>query len=212
MTSTWNGSFVEDVVQERDRGLLGVALIHPQYPEPGAVIDGGVLVVALRRGPGDGVDELHVDLDPMTGELFLVALPAAVVALVALIGGQAAHVGPFEDPPDTGLGDLDVVIALQVHGDLVGPEVVVLAQIHDLADHLFVGGVRAVMGATGSVLEALDAELFVAAEPPVEGLATDAVEPACLCDIAAHLSDAAQHRQAVTHDPLLLSFVHRSLS
>ena len=38
--------------------------------------------------------------------------------------------------------DRDVVIPLEVHGDLVRPEVIVLTQIHDLADDLGAGFVR----------------------------------------------------------------------
>jgi hypothetical protein len=64
---------------------------------------------------------LHVDLDPVTRGL-LVALPPVDVAAVPLGGGEPAHVQALEDPPDPGGADLDVVVALQVHGDLVGPK------------------------------------------------------------------------------------------
>jgi len=39
------------------------------------------------------------------------------------------------------VGHLHVVVALQVHRDLGGPEVVVLPQVEDLADHVDMGGV-----------------------------------------------------------------------
>lgn len=42
---------LEDVVDELDRGLLVVAVVDPQHPDPGAVIDRGVLVLLLA-GPG----------------------------------------------------------------------------------------------------------------------------------------------------------------
>ena len=83
------GELGQHVVDELHGALLGVAFIDPQDTNPGAVIDGGELVVALlttaRTGAGrQRFDELHVDLDPVAGELLLVALPATVVTLVAL--------------------------------------------------------------------------------------------------------------------------------
>jgi len=66
--------------------------------------------------------------------LLLVTLPAFLVRLVALRGREPVHVEAFEDPPDPGRGHIDIVVALQVHGDLGRPEVVVLAQVDDLAD------------------------------------------------------------------------------
>ena len=81
---------LEDVVDELDRGLLVVAVVDPQDPDPGAVIDRGELVVLLAAGgaAGQRLDELHVDLDPVAGQRLLVALPAVVVALVALRAGS----------------------------------------------------------------------------------------------------------------------------
>jgi hypothetical protein len=96
----------------------------------------------LLAAAADGLDELHVDLDSVSGERLLVALPAGLVTLVALRARQAVHLEALEDPPDTGVADLDVVVAVQVHGDLQWPEVVVLAQVDDLADHFRLGCVR----------------------------------------------------------------------
>jgi hypothetical protein len=39
--------FLEDIVEELDRGLLVVVGIEAQYPDAGAVVDRGVLVVLL---------------------------------------------------------------------------------------------------------------------------------------------------------------------
>ena len=133
---------LEDVVEELDRGLLVVAGVDPQHPDAGAVVDRGVLVVLLA-GAGQRFDELHVDLDPMAGQRLLVALPAVGVALVALRCRQPVELEALEDPPDRRVADLDVVVALQVHRDLQRPEVVVLAQVDDLADDLGLGRVRA---------------------------------------------------------------------
>jgi hypothetical protein len=49
----------------------------------GAVLDGGELVV-LTAGIRAAGEELHVDLQAVAGQRLLEALPAAVVALVAL--------------------------------------------------------------------------------------------------------------------------------
>jgi hypothetical protein len=54
----------------------------------------------LATRAADGLDELHVDLDPLAGELLLVALVAVLVALVALGGREPRHPELVEDPPD----------------------------------------------------------------------------------------------------------------
>jgi hypothetical protein len=82
------------------------------------------------------LDELQVELDPVAWQRLLVALPALVVALVALGGQQAVHAKPLEDAPHARGAELDVVVALEVHRDLGRPEVVVLAQVDDLAHDL----------------------------------------------------------------------------
>src|ERR1039458_5943767 len=77
------GQLLEHVVDELDGGLLVEVVVDPEHPEPGAVVDGGELVVLLARAP-DRRHELHVDLDPMTRLGLLVALPALLVAFVPL--------------------------------------------------------------------------------------------------------------------------------
>ena len=113
------GEPFEQVVEELDGGLLVTSRIGPQHPDPGAVVDGGELVVLLAPRAADGLDELHVDLDPLARELLLVALVALLVALVALRGRESRHPELVEDPPDARRADPDVVVALEVHGDLV---------------------------------------------------------------------------------------------
>jgi hypothetical protein len=49
------------------------------------------------------------------------------VLLVPLGGGQPVELEPLEDPPHPGLGDGHVVVAVQVHDDLLRAEVVLLA-------------------------------------------------------------------------------------
>jgi hypothetical protein len=113
------------------------------------------------------------------GSGLLVALPAPVVALVALGGGQPVQLQPLQDPPHAGGADLDLVVALAVHRDPGRPEVVVLAQVEDLADDLGAGGLRADLGAVGAVPEPVQAVGVVAALPGGEALAADAVLGGC---------------------------------
>jgi hypothetical protein len=81
----------------------------------------------------------------------LVALPAPVVALVALRSGQPVEAQALEDAPHAGHADRDVVVAGQVHDDLRRAEVVVPAQVHDLLHDLGLGGVGAVVGPVRAV-------------------------------------------------------------
>lgn len=78
----------EDVVDELDGGLLVVARVGAEDPEPGAVIDRGVLVVALLPAClAQWLDELHIDLELVAGALLLIALPARLGAFVPLRRG-----------------------------------------------------------------------------------------------------------------------------
>jgi hypothetical protein len=79
------------------------------------------------------------------------------------------------------------VVAVEVHGDLVRTEVVVLAQIEDLADDLLSGGVGAGVGTARAVAKSLLAELRVPPAPLVEDLSRDAVVPARQSDVVADL-------------------------
>ena len=74
---------LQDVVDERDRGLLVEPVVDPEHPQPGAVIDRGELVELLARA-GQRGNELDVDLDLVTGLGLLVPGPPAGVALGAL--------------------------------------------------------------------------------------------------------------------------------
>jgi len=72
----------------------------------------------------------------MPGPGLLVPFPFAVSALVPLVSGQPGQVHPLQDPPDAGLADLDIVVPLEVHGDLRRAEVVRRAQVDNLGDDL----------------------------------------------------------------------------
>ena len=67
--------------------------------------------------------------------LFLAAFPTFLMGLVALRAGETVHVETDQDPPHSRIADGDVVLLVQIYGDLVWPELVVLARVHDLADH-----------------------------------------------------------------------------
>ena len=115
------GQFLEHVVNELDGRLLVQVVEHAEHSEPSAVVDGGELVVLLAQAADRG-HELHVDLDPVTRLGLLVALPAVLVALVALRRRQAAQVEAFEDAPDPGGADLDLVVAVKYMAILCGPK------------------------------------------------------------------------------------------
>src|SRR5882757_10565297 len=137
----------------------------------------------------------------MAGTLLLVALPPPRVALVALRGGQAIHIEPLKNSPHPRRADLDVVVALQVHPDLHGPEVVMLAQVDDLLDHVGMSDRRAIQRCTRPILEAFETLVFVPALPPVKDVAADPVVAARRSDVAADLFSVLQHSQAPVRPP-----------
>jgi hypothetical protein len=104
--------------------------------------------------------------------------------------------------------DLDVVVALEVHGDPGRAEVVVLAQVEDLAHDLGAGGVGTGLGPVGPVPEPVQAVGVVAAAPGVEALAADAVVAAGQADVAGDLLSMAQDRQASLGHPGQLLLGH----
>jgi hypothetical protein len=133
----------------------------------------------------------------VAGQLLLIALPPLVQAFVALGGRQPVQLEPFEDPPDPGRADRHLVVAAQIHRDLARPEVVVLPQIQDLADHIDPGRPRADVRPPRAGLQARGALVLVAAKPDVEHLAADPEIPARHRDVAGHFLRVAQHRQAM---------------
>jgi len=135
----------------------------------------------------------------VAGELLLVALPALVQSLVALGAGEPAHIEALQDPPDTRIGDLHIVIALQVHRDLGRPEVVVLPQVDDLSHGVDVGAIRAHLRTLGTRFESLLPGFLVATLPGVEGLRGDPVVPAGHGHIAGHFFGMVEDRQATFH-------------
>jgi len=95
--------------------------------------------------------------------LLLIALPALGVTFVALRRRQTVQVGSLQDPPDPGRAHRDVVISLEIHGDLGRAKVVVLAEVEDLAHHLGLGGMWANQWPTRALAQALGSKLLVTA-------------------------------------------------
>lgn len=179
---------MQDVVDELDGGLLVELRVDTQDSQAGAVVDRGELVVLVASasptgGASEGLDELDVDLYVVTGALLLVAFPPPVVPLVALRARDPADVQPFQDAPYAGLADVDIVVTLEVHGDLLGPEVVVLPQVQDPPHDLHMGGIRADLRTLGTGAQAIDALSEVAAEPDVAGLPADPVVAAVIATL-----------------------------
>src|SRR5215217_214307 len=135
------------------------------------------------------------------GRGLLIALPAPLVALVALGSREPVQAETLEDPPHARVRDGDVVVAGQVHRDLGRAEVVVLAQVEDLANDLGAGLVGVDPGAAGPIPQPVQAELVEAASPFVEHLAADAVVPAGQGDVAGDLFSVAQDGEASLGHP-----------
>jgi hypothetical protein len=125
--------------------------------------------------------------------LFFVAFPFGVFAFVTLRRRQAAQPDLVEDPPNPRRADREVVVALQIHRDLLRPEMVLLVQPEDLLYHLRLGRIRRVMRSAGAIPQALLAFVLVALQPAVIGLAADAVIAAGRCDVSADFLDMADH-------------------
>lgn len=114
--------------------------IRPKHPQASAIIDRGVLVVTLLLPClAERFNELHIDLQGGPRSLLLVALPSGVFAFVALRRRQPAQADLLQNPPHPRRADGEVVIALQMHCDLLRPEVLLLTQPLDLLHDLDVG-------------------------------------------------------------------------
>jgi len=145
----------------------------------------------------------------VAGQRLLITFPAAVVAFVALGGRQAVQLEPLEDAPHARGAELDVVVALEVHRDPGRAEMVVLAQVDDLAHDLGAGGVGAHPWPVGTIPKPIQAIGVVAAFPSVEDLAADAVVAAGQRHVAGDLLSMAQDRQAALGHPGQLLLGHR---
>jgi pantoate kinase len=106
-------------------------------------------------------------------------------------------------------GDRDVVVAGEVHLDLLGSEVVVGTEIDDLGDDFGRGGEGAHLGALGAVAQTVETQLLVVTELAVVGLPADSVVATGLGDVAADLLGVADDRETVLCLPLKLLLGHK---
>jgi hypothetical protein len=84
------GQAPEDVVDEGDGRPLIARVKHFQHANPGAIVDRRELVEP-PTSPGNALEKLDVDLQPMPRLRLLVARPAVRVPPVLLIGRQPVH-------------------------------------------------------------------------------------------------------------------------
>jgi hypothetical protein len=129
------GELLNDILDEVDGILLGVAPIDLQRANTGGVINGRILeaadlpaVLSLER------QELDIDLDVMTGHLLGVAMGMHRTSPHS--ARKPVHPMPAQDAVHAGIGDLHPVVALEIPDDANGPQVVGAAQMEDLLDNL----------------------------------------------------------------------------
>ena len=89
--------------------------------------------------------ELHVHLHVMPGHLLLVAVRVYSPPSDAV--RESAHAMSPADPIDRRIGDLDVVVALQVPNDPNRPHVIGPTQMENLLHYIIGGFVGVVVGA-----------------------------------------------------------------
>lgn len=83
------------------------------------------------------------------------ALPPPLIGIVPLGAGEPVELEPFEDPLHPRRADRELVVAAEIHRDLLRSEVVVLAEVGDLSRHLGGGGVGTDVGPREAVSEPL---------------------------------------------------------
>jgi hypothetical protein len=90
-------------------------------------------------------------------------------------------------------------------------EVVVLAQVEDLPDHLDMGGVRAHMRPSRPVPQPLQTVGSVSAQPRVVQLPADPEVPAAHRDVAGDLLHMPEHGQPAPYPTICLKITHAGL-
>jgi hypothetical protein len=84
--------------------------------------------------PRNALEKLHVHLQAVAGLALLVALPPLGVSAMLLIRGEPVYTVPHQDAMHGRQRHDDAVKAPQVIRDSPWAEVMVLAQVQDLAD------------------------------------------------------------------------------
>jgi hypothetical protein len=125
----------DDLVNKPDRRSLVAGIVDFKHPDTRTVIDGGELIQALSAAC-DPLEELHVQLQAVSGLWLLVALPGSPRGPTLLVCWQAVHPVTDENAVHRGAGDAYAVKTAQIVGDLSGPKVIVLAQIQNLGNNL----------------------------------------------------------------------------
>jgi hypothetical protein len=105
------------------------------------------------------------------------------MGLMLLIGRESIQTMPLQDAMYRGTSDLDAMEPVQIRGNAGRPEVVVLAQIQDLADDLPRRRAGRALRRTGSIPEASVAVLGVSPFPLVERFPRDSKPTADSRDI-----------------------------
>jgi hypothetical protein len=125
----------QHLVDELDGRALVARVEDLEDPNPRAIVNG----CELKQSPacaGNPLEELHVDLQAMPWRELLVSLPAFAIRPMLLICWQTIHPVSLQDAMDRGACDQDLMKAMQVRGDSSGPEMILLAEIENLSDHV----------------------------------------------------------------------------
>ena len=157
----------DDIVDEGDGIGLIVALIDFESPDAGCIVNGGVLitldrfVIFVREG-----QELNIDLDLVAGDLFLI--PDGVNFAQPRSAWQLAYPIAFEDTINTCAIYLDVMVAGEIPDDANRPEMVSLAQMHNLLDNFWRCSVDRVLGNRLLVDQSSFTGVFIQSFPTVK--------------------------------------------
>src|SRR4029450_13426770 len=111
------------------------SIVDLEDPNPGAIVNCSELVQPFSS-PRNSLQKLHVHLQSVPRLRLLVSDPAFRMRLMFLIGGEAIYPVSSQNPMDRGGGDRNAVKSLQVVCYFAGAEMIVLAQIQDLANDI----------------------------------------------------------------------------
>lgn len=100
-----------------------------EHTDARAVIDGRELMGASPGPVIDSLEELHVDLQAMSGLWFFVSMPGTTRRLALLLDRQPVHSIADEYSMNGGTCHIHVVNAIQIAGNPSRPQPVTLSQI-----------------------------------------------------------------------------------
>lgn len=193
-----------DVVHKVDRTRLCVAQIDFQRANSRGIVNGGVLEPLDRPSPRtDEFEELDVDLDMVTRDLFFISHRGD--GSNGSVFRQAVHPVAPEDVIDAAGGDLDVVVTHQVPDDPLRTEVVPSPQVQ----YLVLDGLRDSAGQViaGASLAGDEAELAGDLEGPLPLVERVARDP----EISARLRDISRANCVTENLELALNLPFRYL-